>query len=280
MRDFFKLIRIEQWYKNTLVFVPLIFSFNLFNLNLFLITLLGFFSLSFMSSGYYILNDIKDVKKDKHHPEKKDRPIASGRISKLTAFLIFIIFFIDSISIAFLLSAGFFLCILILFILSQIYTFYLREIAFFDIITISINFILRTLSGVFLINVPPPYPLILSAFFISIFLVSGKRISETYIKELKQYRPSLDKQHKDTLTLMATVSVAATIIFFSIYSFTISKPLLLITLPISFYMILLYFNSVYHHPEKIRNPEKFILDKKILLSLLVWSILLIVSLYV
>jgi len=279
IKEFYKLLRVEQWYKNTLIFIPLLFSFNFFNLELFLLTLAGFFSLSLMSSSYYIINDLKDIQKDKHHPEKKHRPIASGKIPSLAAFLIFLLLFINSIIIALFLSPGFLISVLSLFILTQFYIFYFREIAFFDIIIISLNFIIRTISGVFIINSLVPYPLILCAFFLSIFLVSGKRISETYIKELKNYRPSLNKQHKDTLTLMATVSVASTIIFFAFYSFNISKPFLLITLPISFYLILLYFNNVYHNPEKIRNPEKFILDKKVILSLLVWVLLLIIGLY-
>ncbi|MEK6820128.1 MAG: UbiA family prenyltransferase, partial [Nanoarchaeota archaeon] len=246
LRSFIELLRVSQWYKNLLIFIPLIFSLNFFNFKLFIITLLGFFSLSFMSSSYYIINDLKDIEKDSHHPEKKKRHIASGRISKILAFLISLFLFFNSVFLALLLSLNFFFFILLLFISSQLYIFYLRNIAFFDIIIISVNFIIRTVSGSFLLNVSVPYFLVLCAFFLSIFLVSGKRISETDIKELERYRPSLEKQHRDTLTLMATISVASVIIFFSIYSILISKPSLLITLPISFYLILLYFNSVYH----------------------------------
>ena len=271
-------MRIAQWYKNTLIFIPLIFSLNFFNIKLFLITLLGFFTLSLMSSSYYIINDLNDYKKDKFHPEKSKRPIASGRIPRPVAAIISLILFIDSILLAFYLSKGFLVAVIILFISAQLYIFYLRDVAFFDIISISINFIIRTLAGVPLINAPAPNTLVLSAFFLSIFLVSGKRISESYIKDLDKYRPSLDKQHKDTLTLMATASVTSTILFFAIYSLE-TNPLLLVTLPISFYLVLLYFNNVYHNPEKIRNPEKFILDKKIIASLLVWGAILLFSLY-
>jgi 4-hydroxybenzoate polyprenyltransferase len=278
VKDILSLMRISQWYKNVLIFIPLIFSLNFFNFRLFILTLLGFISLSLMSSSYYIINDLKDYKKDKFHPEKGKRPIASGRISRSVAFFLFLVLFLDSLFLAYLLSTGFLIAVIILFISSQLYIFYFRDIAFFDIILISLNFIIRTLAGVPLVNAPAPTPLVLSAFFLSIFLVSGKRISESYIKDLKKYRPSLEKQHKDTLTLMATASVTSTILFFAIYSLE-SNPLLLITLPISFYLVLLYFNSVYHDPEKIRNPEKFILDKKILLSLFAWAAILLVSLY-
>ncbi|MFH1359334.1 MAG: UbiA prenyltransferase family protein [archaeon] len=275
-------MRISQWYKNTLVFIPLIFSLNFFNLHLFLITFVGFISLSLMSSSYYIINDIKDYKKDQYHPEKKKRPIASGRISRPAAFLLFLILFIDSLLIAYLLSPLFLLAVVILFISSQLYIFYFRNIAFFDIIIISLNFVIRALAGIPLIislAISPPYAIVLAAFFLSIFMVSGKRIAETYIKGLEKYRLSLNKHHKETLNLMAIVSVACTVVFYSLYAFLIEKPLILITLPVAFYLIILYFNSVYHDQEKIRNPEKFILDKKIIISVVVWVVLLLITLY-
>jgi 4-hydroxybenzoate polyprenyltransferase len=279
IRDIFELLRVGQWYKNVVVFIPLIFSLNLFSVKLFIINLLGFFALSFMSSSYYIINDLKDIEKDKCHPEKYKRPIASGKISKGMAVLISLLLFIDSLALAFYLSQRFSIFVLLLFLSSQLYNFFLREVAFFDIITISVNFIIRAVSAIFLLNIQLSYWLILCAFFISIFLVSGKRISETSIKRLKDYRKSLRKEHKETLNLMAIISVASVVIFFSIYAVMSAQLLLLITLPISFYMILLYFNSVYHHPEKIRNPEKFIFDRKIIISLIFWFILLVIALY-
>jgi 4-hydroxybenzoate polyprenyltransferase len=279
IQDILELLRVGQWYKNVVVFIPLIFSLNLFSAKLFIINLLGFFALSFMSSSYYIINDLKDIEKDKNHPEKYKRPIASGRIPKSMAILVSIFLFINSLALAFYLSPGFFVFVLLLFLSSQLYNLFLREVAFFDIIIISVNFIIRAVSGIFLLNIQLSYWLILCAFFISIFLVSGKRISETSIKKLKDYRKSLSKEHKETLNLMATISVASVIIFFSIYSILTSQILLLITLPVSFYLILVYFHNVYHHPEKIRNPEKFIFDKKIIISLIFWFILLVIALY-
>ena len=279
IKDILELLRVGQWYKNVVIFIPLIFSLNLFSVKLFVINLLGFFALSFMSSSYYIINDLKDIEKDKHHPEKYKRPIVSGKIPKSVAKLISLLLFVNALVLGFYLSKTFFIFVLLLFLSSQLYNFFLREIAFFDIISISMNFIIRTVSAIFLLSIPVSPWIILCAFFISIFLVSGKRIAETNIEGLKDYRKSLRKEHKQTLNLMATISVSSVIIFFSIYSIMSSQLLLLITLPVSFYMILLYFNSVYHHPEKIRNPEKFIFDKKIIISLIFWFILLIIALY-
>mgnify|MGYP001565354299 CR=1 FL=1 len=81
----FQLFRIQQWYKNLLIFLPLVFAGLLGDPKSIFLTCLGFLALCFMSSTNYILNDIVDREKDKLHPEKKDRPIASGQISLTTA---------------------------------------------------------------------------------------------------------------------------------------------------------------------------------------------------
>jgi len=280
MNSILKLIRIKQWYKNIVIFIPLIFALNLFDKNLFIITCLGFFSLSFISSCSYIINDLIDVEKDKYHPEKKNRPIATGEISKQTAILVLSLLFIVSLIIAFSLSLFFFYAVISLFSLSQVYNFYLRDIAFLDIIVISINFAIRAISGIFLISVPFSYWIILCTFFLSVFLVSGKRISEINLKELKHYRSCFSKKNKEALNLMVIVSLSAIIVFFSIYSIFYDRHTLLISLPFSFYAMILYFHSIYNSPKKIRNPEEFILDKKIIFIIILWLISIIFPLYI
>ena len=164
---FLKLLRVEQWYKNLVIFIPLIFSFNLFNLNLFILSFFGFISLCFISSSYYIINDIKDIEKDKYHPEKKNRPLASGKINKPFALLISVILFVDAILIAYSLSLYFLGAVLVLFMFSQAYNFGLRNIIFLDIILISTNFVIRAISGIFIIDTPVSYWVILTTFLIS-----------------------------------------------------------------------------------------------------------------
>ena len=78
--DFVELLRLKQWYKNIVVFIPIIFAFQLFDLNFLFLTLLGFIALCLISSSYYIINDLKDVQEDKIHPEKRLRPLASRKI--------------------------------------------------------------------------------------------------------------------------------------------------------------------------------------------------------
>lgn len=277
---FLGLLRIKQWYKNALIFIPLLFAGKFFVLNLFLLTLVGFLSLCLVSSSYYIINDLKDVKKDRHHPEKRHRPIAAGKISKGSSIFISLILLTTSLLIAYFLSIYFLFMVLGLFFISQLYTFSFRNFIFLDIIFISLNFVIRAISGVFLIDVPVSYWIILSTFFLSIFLVGGKRIVELDLKDIGKYRSNYKKDNKKSLEFMVITSSTIIIIFFSIYSILNEKTALLFSLPVALYLLLEYFDGIYNSPEKIRNPEKFIFSKKPFISLIIWIILIIFALYV
>lgn len=280
-KDFFQLLRVEQWYKNTVVFVPLIFSLNLFNKELLLLSILGFISICFISSSYYIINDIKDIKKDKLHPEKKKRPLAAGKIDKLTALLISLIMLIASLLIAIFLPFYFLAATLFLFILSLVYTFLIRDIAFMDLIVISINFVTRAIAGTFAIGYANEisYWIILCTFFIALFLVSVKRCAEISLINIKEYRPHFSVSDKEALEFVAVFSVTALFVFFSIYSILHEKPALLLSLPFALYITFMFFHDLHKNPINVRNPEKFIFQKKIFLSLILWFLIIVMALY-
>ena len=86
--SYITLLRPQQYYKNLLIFLGLIFSRNLLEYELYPSLILGFFALAFVSSISYIINDWKDIEADRNHPEKKFRPLASGDVSKLEAVVL------------------------------------------------------------------------------------------------------------------------------------------------------------------------------------------------
>ena len=94
MKNFLKLIRVKHYLKNILVFLPLFFSGNVLNTKLLLLTFISFLVFSFSSSIVYIINDISDIENDRKHPIKKNRPLASGKISIKTAYIIIFILFL------------------------------------------------------------------------------------------------------------------------------------------------------------------------------------------
>ena len=141
MIEYLKLIRIKQWIKNFLIFIPIICG-NVLNCNNIITTIFGFFSFSFASSFIYIINDIKDIEKDKLHPRKKKRPLASGKISKKVAIIISVLMLFLSLILNYftnmqLINSS--LILLLTYILINVmYSFGLKNISIVDIVLLTL----------------------------------------------------------------------------------------------------------------------------------------------
>lgn len=266
----FKLLRINQWYKNLVIFLALFFSGNLFELELFAITSIGFMLLCLVSSAGYIINDIKDIEKDRLHSEKMFRPIASGKVSISHAKIIAFILVTVSLLFSFILSFDFFLSLSVLFLLSLSYTFFLKRIIFIDIITISVNFVLRAVAGAFLINVWASYFLIIYPFFFALFLVSGKRYSDKLIQN--------NRYSKRTLRIIIYSSLLILSFIYLVYCI-ITDYLLLITVPFMVYALFRYIKLIFSSSKTARHPELIFKDIKLISSLIIFIILLISVFY-
>src|SRR3989338_6190822 len=175
---FFQLFRMQQWYKNILVFLPLVFAGLLLDPKSIILTFLGFLSLCLMSSTNYILNDIIDKEKDKAHPEKKGRPLA------LAVFLAILLATLSLILSSFL-SEIFFVLLLIFFFLTQLSSLYFKEEIFADIIFISTNFVIRAMAGSFILDIRLSPWLIICTFFLSLFIAVGKRKADLSLLKSK-----------------------------------------------------------------------------------------------
>ena len=121
---YLQLLRPHQWYKNLVIFIGLVFSQNLFNIEYLIITSIGFIVLCSISGANYIINDIVDLEKDRKHPVKKKRPIASGEINKTNAVIFAVLLIIFSFSVSFWINFNFGLIVLSLFLLTQTYSFF------------------------------------------------------------------------------------------------------------------------------------------------------------
>lgn len=146
MKQYLTLLRVHQWYKNLLVFSPLLFfpteSFGLRHF------LLAFFGFSLVSSITYIVNDWVDREKDRVHPKKKNRPLASGAVSSKQALFTILLLLITEGAIMWSLGLGYAIVVLIYFIFTNLYSFYLKHVPVLDISLISFNFVLRSIAGI------------------------------------------------------------------------------------------------------------------------------------
>lgn len=139
-----KLLRVEQWYKNLLIFAPLLFAHNA---HPWFLLILGFFGFCSISSITYICNDWLDRAKDRLHPTKKNRPLASGKVTGTQALLVaaaltlFVLVAITQLGTFYAALVGIYAA------LTTAYSFGLKNIPFLDILLICANFILRMMAG-------------------------------------------------------------------------------------------------------------------------------------
>lgn len=173
-----KLLRPQQWVKNAFLVAPLIFSKRLFVAEYFEVTILALIVFSLVSSAVYIINDIADREADKQHPIKRERPIASGKISVPEAIAILIVVIVVILLAGRNLNDKFHLTAGIYFVLNLAYSFGLKRVILVDVFVIAAGFMLRVLAGAFAIAVLISPWLVLCTLFVSVFLAISKRRGE------------------------------------------------------------------------------------------------------
>jgi 4-hydroxybenzoate polyprenyltransferase len=173
-----RLLRPKQWTKNIFVFAALVFSKQLVHSESVLLSLRAFFAFGCTASFIYVMNDVADRDRDRMHPKKRLRPIASGEISLRAAYLIAIVL----LGLVAVLVSGldwrFVMCIVAYLVMNLAYSFYLKDLVLIDVFIIAFGFMLRVVGGALVLNVPRSSWLILTTMFLSLFLGIAKRRGE------------------------------------------------------------------------------------------------------
>jgi 4-hydroxybenzoate polyprenyltransferase len=221
IKNYIQLLRVPQWIKNLFVFVPLMFSLHLFDSGYFFSTLKAFIIFCVASSFIYVLNDIIDIKADAAHPQKKLRPLPSGKISKQSAWITSVVMLLLLIVLSFISPINFIYFLTSFILLNIFYSIYFKHIVILDIFSIAAGFTIRVLGGAAIINVPVSSWLVLTTMFISLFLGVMKRHSELeQVTELES-TPTRKVLAEYSLTFtnqMATVAAAGVIICYALYT--------------------------------------------------------------
>jgi len=275
-------IRIHQWYKNVIIFLPLVFSLSFLETDKVVISCIGFISLCLISSGMYVRNDITDLQKDKLHPFKKFRALASGIYSTNQAWMIFLIFITTGLVIGISIDLEFFFILILLITNSEVYSRWTKKIIFLDAFAIGGNFIIRAISGVVLIDSPFSPWLILGVFFVALLLVFLKRKNDMQImnKVKKESILTLREYSIPVLNSTVYISAAMVIVFYSLY--TINGPnddwRLILTTPIVIYVI---YRQIHlsNFTNKIIRINDVINDKSTVIAFLFYTILTIFLVY-
>lgn len=280
MKNYIKEMRIKHWIKNCIIFIPLFFNKSLLNIHLIQNAILAFVAFSFISSSIYIINDIFDIEKDKQHPIKKNRPIASGAISIKNGILLSIVLIILTVLINIYLnnSACFIICV-IYFLLNMGYScFRLKDIPIVDIIIIVIGFILRLLIGASATMTEISNWLYLIMFAISFYLAVNKRKCELENKD-SDSREVLNKYSSEFLNNLSNIFMTLIIVFYSLWA--VNSDIvneLLMTIPLV--MIIVVYYSYIISVKKTEDIVSLIFDNKIFFSMIcLYGIVMMMILY-
>lgn len=176
--EFFKAIRVYQWVKNSLVFVPLVTSQNWNDPEKLKAGILTFFCFSFIASGGYLLNDLLDLRSDRMHPNKRHRPIASGNLSIPYAMLIMASLLLLGFGISLLYFKSIFFILLVYFTVTMSYSIQLKRLVLIDLFILTMLYTLRIIAGGIAINVELSFWLLAFSVFIFFSLAAMKRCAE------------------------------------------------------------------------------------------------------
>ena len=178
-----KATRPRQWIKNFAVFAALIFSGTLLDPINQIKAVEAFLLFCIFSSATYLLNDVFDISRDKLHPFKKKRPIASGLVPAPLAVGLALLLIVIFLPFAYKLSPAFFLATLTYLILQLFYSAYLKQIILIDVLVIAAGFVLRIYAGAWAIDAHLNVWFLLSIVSLALFLAIGKRRSERTLLE-------------------------------------------------------------------------------------------------
>jgi 4-hydroxybenzoate polyprenyltransferase len=280
-------MRPKQWTKNALLFAGILFSQNFLVLSMLTRVLCAFFVFCVLSGAVYLFNDLLDVKRDRSHPVKSQRPLASGRLPVSWAVYALVISLLVSLGMAYGLGLPFFGVAAGYLALQVAYSLHLKHVVILDIFCIAAGFVLRALAGAVVIDVAISSWLIICTILLSLFLGMSKRRHELEMLEddAQAHRKVLDEYSTYLLDQMIAVVTASTVVCYALYTMsteTIAKfgtRNLVFTVPFVLYGILRYLYLI-HKRGQGGNPENILVsDKPLLFNIFLWALTSGVILY-
>ena len=286
LRYILKTMRPKQWAKNLFVFAALVFDGQLLRLNPFLITAYTFALFCLVSSLVYIINDLADIESDRQHPIKKNRPLASGKLTKKTAIVTAAILFILIFPGAFIFNLYLGLILSVYFIMMIAYSFWLKHVPLIDVMIIAAGFVLRVAAGLVIIVTKRFSPwLFVATTFLALFIGLGKRRAEIQLLATNagSHRRVLDGYSLDLLDQLLTVVLSATLMTYCLYTFSAEDTqgtfAMMLTIPFVIYGLFRYLYLI--RIKKIGGaPEEIVLtDHPMQAAVGLWALTVVIILY-
>lgn len=297
-----KAARVGQWIKNIVMFAPIVFSGLLLVPGNFtkVVMATGLFCL--LSSSVYIFNDMVDAPKDRLHPFKRLRPIASGKLSMPLAGFLFVLLGSISLWLGAITSSFFFIAQIGYLAINIAYSLWWKDLSIVDVFVIAAGFVARIYAGGFVINAHMDVWFLLTVISASLFLAVGKRRSEMTLMQGSGFKSRTSLSHYTPALLDAYTSMFAntTWLSYALFSFLhppflaegrvlkllsllprtlVAEKWLMATVPIVIFGVMRYMQLIYEKNEG-ESPHKILMSDKVLLgTVITWGVMVILIIY-
>jgi 4-hydroxybenzoate polyprenyltransferase len=280
-------IRPKQWIKNLVVFAPLVFADRLLVLEDLSRTVGAFFLFCLLTGAVYLINDVADRERDRIHPEKSSRPVASGALPVANAVVAAAVLMAASLAAAWWWYDGLAAVLTIYLAQNLAYSFWLKHVVIVDVMSIAAGFLLRAIAGAVAIGVEISPWLILCTILLSLFLGFCKRRQELIglAEQAQAHRGILSEYSTRFLDQMISVVTTATLMAYAFYTLSpevqvkLGTDKLYLTLPFVLYGIFRYLYLVYRL-DRGGNPTRALLtDRPLLLNVSLWCVAVVTILY-
>lgn len=286
LKELIETLRPRQWTKNLVIFAGLIFDGQFFQPIPLLKALAAAFLFCLVSGVTYTINDLLDIEVDKLHPRKRNRPIASGRLSKRQAVISIISLLAFSLIGGYLLSPTLALIMIAYTLLILAYSLWLKKVMILDVFVIAIGFVLRLLAGLSVIQVSyfSPWLFVLTS-LLSTYLGFGKRLSELKLldAEAGNHRKTLEGYTIPLLNQYLTIILSAILITYTLYTFSAhpgqSNNALMLTIPFVFYGIFRYLYLIQNDLITSSPEEVLLRDRPLQIAILLWGLSVVAIIY-
>lgn len=279
----FRLLRPRQWTKNALLFAALVFAEKLFVPEALLRASLAFVSFCLAASSAYVINDWIDAPRDREHPDKRRRPIASGEVGSGPALVLAFGLTAVALALAAALGPGFLAAVLVYLALTHFYTFVGKNVVILDAMLVAAGFVIRAVAGALAIHVPSSDWFVLCTLFLALFLALSKRRAELLRSgEMASLaRPVLAAYTPGTLAMFTGTSMTAALITYAIYVHAVLEkyPWLGLTLPFVMFGLFRYQLLVETRGLGERPEDVVFQDRPFQLCLLGFAAVALAALY-
>ena len=285
--SYLRLIRPKQWTKNGFVLAGVVFAEKAMSIGALVDALLAFAVFCALSGAVYAANDVLDVEEDRKHPLKRFRPVASGAVSPRSALVFAAVLGAGALAVGFsgmFPNPGVGIAGVAYLVLQVFYTTILKHTAILDVMSISAGFVIRALAGVAAVGVAISPWLIVCTGLLTLFLGFSKRRHEiaTLGEVAVGHRKNLQDYSVPLLDEMMNIMISATIIAYTLYTFTVyereDEIFMMASIPFVVYGVFRYMLLV--HRNGGGNPDTLLLsDRPLQVALLLWIAVVMAAIY-